>query len=269
MSYFHVHKSLTLITTIIVFIKIVLPSMRVIAFKQTTPALQGNFVASSASVIGQVSMGANSSVWYGAVLRGDVNTITIGSSVTISDRVMVHCSGIARNAPVVIGNNVVVKAGAIVHGCTIADGAVIGEGAQVMDGAKVGKNALISPGSIVKEDAVIPAGQVWGGVPATYLRDLSTLEIEEMHKDAAENVDWAAVHAKEDNKSWEQIEDEEYDHDQEVNRSPYYYKRLTPEQMEFKVGEVESHMVPGRILDSNVSARTHKESRPFGSGGEA
>lgn len=111
-----------------------------------TPDIQGSFVASSATVIGQVKIGAQSSVWYGAVLRGDDNTITIGENVTIGDRVMVHASKYPKPAPTVVGNKAVINSGAILHGCTVEDGAVIGEGAQVLDNARVGAQAVLAAG---------------------------------------------------------------------------------------------------------------------------
>jgi len=242
----------------------------VLKFNNKTPALADTFVASSASVIGNVKIGAKSAVWYGAVVRGDVNSVTIGDGVTVGDRAMLHCTGgSGKEAPLVVGHGVIIKAGAIVHGCTVADGGVIGEGAQVMDGATVGKNAMVGPGSIVPEGASIPAGQLWAGVPAKYQRDLTPEELEAFSAEAAENAEMALLHATEDSKSFEQIEDDLYNHEQETRRSEYYYQRLTPEQMQFKLGEVENHDVPGRVLDSDVSARKHSEPRPDGSGGLA
>jgi carbonic anhydrase/acetyltransferase-like protein (isoleucine patch superfamily) len=247
-----------------------MPSMRVVGFGKSTPNVNGAFVASSASVIGNVQIGANSSVWYGAVVRGDVNSVKIGENVTVGDRAMLHCSGGGdKNAPLVVGSNVTVKAGAIVHGCTVADGCVIGEGAQIMDGASMGKNAMVGPGSIVAENKVVPPGQLWAGVPAKYQRDISPEEIAAFAEIVQENVEMALLHSSEDAKAWDQIEDDLYDHEQDVGRSEYYFQRLSDEAMQFKIGEVENHSVPGRILDTEISAREHKEPRPDGTGGMA
>ena len=118
------------------------PSLKVVKFGAHTPVIQGAFIAPGAAVVGQVQIGAKSSVWYGAVIRGDVNSISIGEGVTVGDRAMIHCSGIKLKNPTLIGNHVVVGAGSILHGCEVADNAVIGEGAQVLDGAKIGKKNI-------------------------------------------------------------------------------------------------------------------------------
>lgn len=240
------------------------------AYKGSAPAVADTFVASSASVIGNVKIGTDSAVWYGAVVRGDVNSVTLGDGVAVLDRAVLHCSGGGpKDAPLRVGNNVTIKAGAIVHGCTLADGVVVGEGAQVLDGAKVGRGAYIAPGAILQENTDVPAGQVWGGVPAAYVRDVSAAETEAFVAEVAENIELARTHAAEDAKSFEQIEDDLYNYEQEAGRSEYYFQRLTPDQMQFKLGEVENHDVPGRVLDSAISGRTHKEPRPHGSGGLA
>ena len=103
------------------------PSTKIVQYGKDIPVFAGNFIAPSAAVIGKVNVGKDSSVWYGAVVRGDVNSITIGDGVTIGDRAMIHCSGIAGDHPTVIGNKVVVGAGAIVHGATLEDDCLIGE----------------------------------------------------------------------------------------------------------------------------------------------
>jgi hypothetical protein len=102
---------------------------------------------------------------------------------------------------------------------------------------------------------VIPSGQMWAGVPAVYMRDLSLLEIAQIAVLAKENADLAILHALESVKTWQQIELDEYNYDQALTRSDSYYKRLTPEEMSFKLGEVEGHEVPGRILDTEISAK--------------
>jgi len=232
------------------------PSLRVIKLGANAPAVgSGAFVAPTASVIGQVKLGASSSVWYGAVVRGDVNTITIGEGSSIGDRAMVHCSGISTNKPTVIGNRVVVGAGAIVHGCTLEDESLVGEGAQVLDGAKISKHAMVAPGAVVGQGKVVASGQLWGGIPAAYLRDLTEKEKAAIKAPAEENVTLAAKHSEEVEKTWQQVELEEDDHEQVSQRNPYYYTRLSLKQASYKLGEIEGHQVPGRILDTPVSGR--------------
>jgi len=151
-------------------ISTVQPCTKIVTYGKSVPEFAGNFIAPTAAVIGKVKIGKDSSVWYGAVVRGDVNSITIGEGVTIGDRAMIHCSGLAGDYPTVIGNNVLVGAGAIVHGATLEDDCLIGEGAQVMDNTTVQKHAIVAPGSIVPMGKVVATGQVWGGIPAAYIR---------------------------------------------------------------------------------------------------
>jgi carbonic anhydrase/acetyltransferase-like protein (isoleucine patch superfamily) len=232
------------------------PSTVAVTLGTHSPALNNAFVASSASVVGQVKIGKGSSVWYGAVLRGDVNTITIGDGTSIGDRAMIHCNGgLAGDYPTRIGNYAVIGAGAIIHGATLEDESFVGAGAQVMDAAVVQKHGMVQAGSVVGSGKVIKSGQLWGGVPAAYIRDLSVEEKQSISAGAAANAEWAIIHATEGSKTWETIRDELDDFEQESNRAPYYYRRLSEEAKSFKLGEIENHQVPGRVFDSEIIAR--------------
>lgn len=233
------------------FSTIVLPQTQVTKLRGVTPQLNGVFVASSATIVGNVRIGANSSVMYGAVIRGDDNSITIGESSTIGDRVMVHASKHPKPAPTVVGSRAVIGSGAILHGCTIEDGAVIGEGAQVLDKSKVGAQAILAAGSILASNKEVPPRQVWGGIPAKFQREVTTEELEAMAGVVEENIAVARLHAEESAKSWRAIETDELDFDQMDGRSAEYYRRLAPEDLMKRLGEVEGHDHPGRILDSN------------------
>lgn len=160
-----------------------------------------------------------------------MNSITIGDNVTIGDRVMVHVNGSASTKPTtaLLGNNVVVEAGAILHGCTLEDNTYIGSGSQILDGAIIQKNSIIAPGSIVTQGKIIPSGQFWSGTPAVYARNLTETEIQSITKKCMENVDLSIIHAKESAKTWEEIEEDEYVFEQTSGRNPDYYKRLTVE----------------------------------------
>ena len=226
------------------------------------PVVKDAYIASSATVIGSVNIGPKSSVWYGSVVRGDVNTITIGEGVTIGDRCMVHCSGRAADSPTKIGNNVVVGSGSIVHGSTVGNNCWIGEGAQLLDGSKVGDNSIIAAGAFVSAGKVVPSGQLWSGVPAKYERDLLKEEIAKITATAAENVKLAEQHALENAKTWSTIEDEEFDYFQVALRNDDYHRRLTPAEWSQRLGDVQGYAVPGRILDSPIAAHTFPESRP-------
>ena len=121
------------------------------------------FVADNATVRGSVTLGANSSVFFGAVLRGDRAPITIGAGTNIQDNCVVH---VDYDHPVTVGENVTVGHGAILHGCTVGDNTLIGMGAIVLNGAKVGSNCLIGAGALVPQNVEIPDGSLAFGSPA-------------------------------------------------------------------------------------------------------
>ena len=122
------------------------------------------FVADNATVRGSVTLGANSSVFFGAVLRGDRAPITIGAGTNIQDNCVVH---VDYDHPVTVGENVTVGHGAILHGCTVGDNTLIGMGAIVLNGAKVGSNCLIGAGALVPQNVEIPDGSLAFGSPAS------------------------------------------------------------------------------------------------------
>ena len=121
------------------------------------------FVAPSATLIGSVELGRESSVWFGAVLRGDFERIVIGEGSCMQDNAVIHA---AEGLPTIIGANVTVGHGAMLEGCVVEDGAVISMGAIVLQRARVGSGALVAAGSVVREGQEIPAGVVAAGVPA-------------------------------------------------------------------------------------------------------
>lgn len=130
-----------------------------------TPTFGTNcFLAETAVVVGEVVMGDNCTVWYNAVVRGDVHSITIGNNTNIQDGAIIHCT--YQKAKVTIGSNVSIAHGAVVHGCTIADNVLIGMGAIVMDGAEVGENSVIAAGAVVLAGTVVESGSIYAGMPA-------------------------------------------------------------------------------------------------------
>ena len=137
------------------------------------------FVASTAAIIGDVTIGKDSSVWYGAVLRGDEAPITVKEGSSIQDNCVLHCD---LSSPIVVGNNCTVGHGAILHSCTIGDNVLIGMGAIVLTGAKIGDNCIIGAGAVVKENAEIPANAMVVGIPGKIVRMLSAEQIAEMQK---------------------------------------------------------------------------------------
>ena len=128
----------------------------------------GCWIAPNAIIAGQVKMGKNCSIWFGAVIRGDVNTITIGNNVNVQDGVVIHCT--YQKTHTTIGNNVSIGHRAIVHGCSLHDDVLVGMGAIVMDNAVVGEGAVIAAGAVVLENTHVPAGTVWAGVPARQVK---------------------------------------------------------------------------------------------------
>lgn len=128
------------------------------------------FLAETAVIIGDVVMGEECSIWYNAVLRGDVNAIRLGNRVNIQDNAMVHCT--YQKYPIMLGNNVSVGHNAVVHGCTIYDNVLIGMGAIVMDGCVIESYALIAAGSVVTQGTHIKSGELWAGVPAKKIKDV-------------------------------------------------------------------------------------------------
>jgi carbonic anhydrase/acetyltransferase-like protein (isoleucine patch superfamily) len=136
-----------------------------------TPQLGENcFLADNATVIGEVSMGRDCSVWFQAVVRGDVHYIKIGDKVNIQDGAILHCT--YQKAPLNIGNNVSIGHRALVHGCTIEDNVLIGMGAIVMDHALVKKNTIIAAGAIVLENTICEENSIYAGIPAKKVKSL-------------------------------------------------------------------------------------------------
>ncbi len=130
-----------------------------------TPQMGENcYLAENATLVGDIEMGNQCSVWFGAVVRGDVNSIRIGNKVNIQDNATVH--GTYKKFPTFLGNNVSVAHNAIVHGCTIKDNVLIGMGAIVMDGCVVESNSIIAAGAVVLEGTHVESGCIYAGVPA-------------------------------------------------------------------------------------------------------
>ena len=140
------------------------------------------YLAESATVIGDVIMGDDCSVWFQAVVRGDVNAIRIGNKVNIQDGAVIHCT--YERAPTTIGNQVSIGHRAIVHGCTLKDNVLVGMGAIVMDRAVVEENVLIAAGAVVLENSKLESGYIYAGVPAKKVKLLST----EKFKDNIERI---------------------------------------------------------------------------------
>ena len=129
------------------------------------------FIAPNATVVGDVVMGSECSVWFNTVVRGDVNSIRMGNKVNVQDGACIHCT--YERTKTVIGNNVSIGHNAIVHGCTVEDNVLIGMGAIVMDNVHIGSNSIIAAGAVVLEGTLVDAGSIYAGVPAKKVKDIS------------------------------------------------------------------------------------------------
>ena len=146
-----------------------------------TPKLGHNcFVAENATIVGEVEMGNDCSVWFNAVIRGDVNYIRIGNKVNIQDGAVIHCT--YKKAGTTIGNNVSIGHNALVHGCTLKDNVLVGMGAIVMDNAVVEKNCIIAAGAVVLENTHVESGSIYAGMPAKLVKKLSEEQIKGLDK---------------------------------------------------------------------------------------
>jgi len=129
------------------------------------------YVAENATIVGEVTMGKQCSVWFNAVIRGDVHFIKMGDKVNVQDGAVIHAT--YQKSPTTIGNNVSIGHNAIVHGCTIHDNVLIGMGSIVMDDCVVESNSIIAAGAVVTAKTVVESGSIYAGVPAKKIKDIS------------------------------------------------------------------------------------------------
>lgn len=127
--------------------------------------------AENATIVGDVTMGIQCSVWFNAVIRGDVNTITMGNKVNVQDGAVIHCT--FEKAKTTIGNNVSIGHNALVHGCTVEDNVLIGMGSIVMDNCYIESGSIVAAGAVLTEGTRVEAGSVYAGVPAKKVKEIS------------------------------------------------------------------------------------------------
>ena len=144
----------------------------ILPVKGVLPSMGDNcFIAPNATIVGDVIMGNDCSVWFNTVIRGDVNSIRMGDKVNVQDGAVIHCT--YQKTKAIIGNNVSIGHNAIVHGCVIADNVLVGMGAIVMDNVQVGSNCIIAAGAVVLENTIIEPGCIYAGVPAKKIKNIS------------------------------------------------------------------------------------------------
>lgn len=166
---------------------------QLITFEGASPKIHPSaFVAPTATLIGQCSLGADASAFYGVVVRGDSAIITVGEGTNLQDNVVLHADA---GFPTTIGSGVSVGHGAVVHGCTVEDDCLIGMSATVMNGAIIGAGSLVAGGAVILEGTVIPAGSLVAGVPAKVRRELTAEEQQGIKANATHYVELARKHA--------------------------------------------------------------------------
>ncbi len=148
---------------------------RILSFRGQTPRIAADaFIAPDAVVIGDVEIGAETSVWFGCVVRGDINYIRVGARTNIQDGTIVHVD--SQQYSTTIGDDVTIGHQAVIHACTLESGSFVGIGAVVMDGAVVESGAMVAAGALVTPGKRVPKGELWGGRPARRMRHLSDAE---------------------------------------------------------------------------------------------
>lgn len=165
-------------------------------FGEKSPSVHASaFVAPGAVVVGDVEVGERSSIWFGCVLRGDVNAIRIGARTNVQDLTTIHVT--SRTHPTVVGDEVTIGHRVVLHGCTVKDRCLVGIGSVVMDGAVVGPEAVVGAGALVPPGMVVPPRTLVMGSPAKVKRDLAPEEIEALRRSAENYVEYAARYVAE------------------------------------------------------------------------
>jgi len=150
----------------------------------------GCFIAPNCTIVGDVVMGDECSVWFNTVIRGDVNSIRLGNKVNVQDGAVIHCT--FKRSKTLVGNNVSIGHNAIVHGCTVHNNVLIGMGAIVMDNAVVHSNTIIAAGAVVLEGTICEGGSIYAGVPAKKVKDIAPEKVEgEINRIANNYVEYA------------------------------------------------------------------------------
>ncbi len=156
--------------------------MMVMEFEGVSPKIDENtYISESVDIIGKVEVLENANIWFGTRLRGDMNNIIIGRNTNIQENSVVH---VDSNSPCIIGNNVTIGHGAIIHGCNIADNVLVGMGSIILNNAKIGNNTIIGAGSLITQGKEFPGGVLILGNPAKIVRELTKAEIESIQYSA-------------------------------------------------------------------------------------
>lgn len=226
------------------------PSTRFVSVNNIAPTINPNtaFIAPSANVVGDVTIGDSSSVWYNATIRGDGNKVAIGSNTNIGECVIVHIAKIQGDFETSIGNNVSIGANSIIHAATLKDDVLVGAGSQILDGAVVGSNVTIESGSIVTPGTQIPDGEVWSGSPAKFARKVTKEDVELIQSHSSDMSSLALLHSGENEKDYEAIAKDQEEYDDKLYRADDYFQ-----PKEDDPDDVLGQGAPGRIFDTTLS----------------
>lgn len=171
----------------------------IISLHGKTPRIHDSaFIAPGCRIIGDVEIGPDASIWYNCVIRADVNRIVIGARTNVQDGTVIHCDsprpGQPEGFPTLIGEDVLIGHMAMIHGCVLEDRAFVGLGSIVMDGCRIGGDAMLAAGAMLTPGKSMPGGQLWGGRPAQFMRDLPEPAIAGMRIGVAHYVENARAH---------------------------------------------------------------------------
>ena len=157
--------------------------INIISYKKIKPKIGKKvFIAPGSSVIGNVQIGANCSIWFNVVIRGDVEKIRIGKKTNIQDLTMIHCTTKGHGAH--IGSNVTIGHNCVIHDCKIENNSLIGMSSTILDGAIIEKNSMVAAGSLVTQNKVVKTGEIWSGKPAKFMRKMTKQELNFLKKSA-------------------------------------------------------------------------------------
>ncbi|MCH2546467.1 MAG: gamma carbonic anhydrase family protein [Alphaproteobacteria bacterium] len=172
----------------------------ILPYKGKSPKIAPSaFIAPGAVIIGDVEIGEDTNIWFGCVIRGDINSIRIGNNTNVQDGTVVHVTH--EVAPTYIGSNVTIGHKAIIHGCTLEDGSFVGMGATVMDKAIIKSEGMLAAGALLTPGKQVRGGELWAGSPAKFFRDLTREETQYIYVSAQHYVDLGQNYIREMEKS--------------------------------------------------------------------
>jgi gamma-carbonic anhydrase len=228
------------------------PSTRFVTYNGKSPSAPLTFIAPSSTLVGDVTIGKGSSVWYGSVVRGDVNPVSIGSNTHILENCVVHVAKIQGDFPSNIGSNVVIGAGSIIHAATLGSNVTVGDRCQVLDGAIVEDGAVLLPGTIAGPGSVCKSGKVYGGVPA---KEIGAVDDSHAAKHVASCNHYggmAGLHSAECGKDAPTVARDELVRVDKLHRDPKYFQPDYSGEPIKDADDILGMGTPGRIFNNSL-----------------